>query len=32
MAARSEELDMPIGSILLSQVEYILEVLLKFEA
>ena len=28
---RSKELDMPIGSILLSQMEYILDVLLKFE-
>ena len=30
-AARSKELDMPEGSILLNQMEYILEVLLKFE-
>ena len=30
-AARSEELDIPEGSILLNQMEYILEVLLKFE-
>ena len=29
--ARSKELDLPIGSILLNQMEYILEVLLKFE-
>ena len=28
---RSKELDMPVGSILLSQMEYILDVLLKFE-
>ena len=30
-AARSKELDIPEGSILLNQMEYILEVLLKFE-
>ena len=29
--ARSEELNLPVGSILLNQMEYILEVLLKFE-
>ena len=28
---RSQELDMPVGSILLSQMEYVLDVLLKFE-
>ena len=28
---RSKELDMPIGSILLSQMEYVLDVLMKFE-
>ena len=28
---RSEELDIPVGSILLSQMEYILDVLMKFE-
>ena len=28
---RSEELDMPVGSILLSQMEYVLDVLMKFE-
>ena len=28
---RSKELDMPVGSILLSQMEYVLDVLLKFE-
>ena len=28
---RSEELDMPVGSILLNQMEYILDVLMKFE-
>ena len=31
MQPRSKELDMPEGSILLNQMEYILEVLLKFE-
>ena len=29
--ARSAELDLPVGSILLSQMEYIIEVLMKFE-
>ena len=28
---RSEELDLPVGSILLSQMEYVLDVLMKFE-
>ena len=28
---RSKELDMPVGSILLSQMEYVLDVLMKFE-
>ena len=28
---RSEELDLPVGSILLSQMEYVIEVLMKFE-
>ena len=30
-AERSAELDLPVGSILLSQMEYIVEVLMKFE-
>ena len=30
-AARSEELNLPVGSILLSQMEYIIEVLMEFE-
>ena len=30
-ADRSEELDLPVGSILLNQMEYIIEVLMKFE-
>ena len=28
---RSKELDMPVGAILLSQMEYVLDVLMKFE-
>ena len=28
---RSEELNLPVGSILLSQMEYVIEVLMKFE-
>ena len=28
---RSEEFDLPVGSILLSQMEYVIEVLMKFE-
>ena len=28
---RSEELSLPVGSILLSQMEYVIEVLMKFE-
>ena len=28
---RSKELDVPVGSILLSQMEYVLDVLMKFE-
>ena len=30
-AGRSEELNLPVGSILLSQMEYIIEVLMKFK-
>ena len=30
-AARSEELNLPVGSILLSQMEYIIKILKKFE-
>ena len=30
-AVRSEELNLPVGSILLNHIEYIIEVLLKFE-
>ena len=30
-AGRSEELNLPVGSILLNQMEYIIEVLMKFE-
>ena len=30
-AAKSEELELPVGTILLNQMEYIIEVLMKFE-